>query len=142
MKTPCFCPHSFMKKQISKHHSNRLSSSPLAFIVIGSLLSASPLGAAEETLTYVDLVHRLTDLESLATLPAQGEQGALWSSYERKSRYDEATGKYVDWDANRDGEGIIRKEGDKEVLAEMKGPGCIWRIWSATPKQGHVRIYL
>ena len=24
----------------------------------------------------------------------------------------------------------------------MKGPGCIWRIWSAAPKDGHVRIYL
>ncbi|HWH69464.1 MAG TPA: DUF2961 domain-containing protein, partial [Candidatus Sulfotelmatobacter sp.] len=45
-------------------------------------------------------------------------------------------------DANGDGRGIIRREGDKEVLAEMEGPGCIWRIWSATPKQGHVRIYL
>ncbi len=38
--------------------------------------------------------------------------------------------------------GIIRKEGDKLVLAEMEGPGCIWRTWSATPKEGHVRIYL
>ena len=24
----------------------------------------------------------------------------------------------------------------------MQGPGCIWRIWSAAPKNGHVRIYL
>jgi len=48
----------------------------------------------------------------------------------------------VRWDANGDGNGIIRKEGDKLVLAEMEGPGCIWRIWSATPKEGHVRIYL
>ena len=24
----------------------------------------------------------------------------------------------------------------------MEGPGCIWRIWSAAPKEGHVRIYL
>jgi len=24
----------------------------------------------------------------------------------------------------------------------MKGLGCIWRIWSATPQNGHVRIYL
>src|SRR5207247_892801 len=65
-----------------------------------------------------------------------------WSSYDRASRYDEATGKYIRWDANGDGGGFIRKEGDKLVLAEMEGPGCIWRIWSATPGQGHVRIYL
>jgi len=36
----------------------------------------------------------------------------------------------------------IRKEGDQIVMAEMKGPGCIWRIWSAAPKEGHVKVYL
>ncbi|HWQ91108.1 MAG TPA: glycoside hydrolase family 172 protein, partial [Clostridia bacterium] len=41
-----------------------------------------------------------------------------------------------------DGDGVIRKEGGKLVLAEMEGPGCIYRIWSATPQNGHVRIYL
>jgi hypothetical protein len=100
------------------------------------------LAAAESKLSYVDLVSRLTDLEYLATLPASGEQCAQWSSYDRKSRYDAVADKYIAWDANGDGNGIIRKEGDKLVLAEMEGPGCIWRIWSATPKEGHVRIYL
>jgi hypothetical protein len=90
----------------------------------------------------VDLVNRLTDLEYLASLPADGERCAQWSSYDRKSRYDEKQDKYVGWDANGDGDGFIRKEGDKFVLAEMEGAGCIWRIWSATPKEGHVRIYL
>jgi hypothetical protein len=33
-------------------------------------------------------------------------------------------------------------EGTNSVLAEMIGPGCIWRMWSATPSSGHVRIYL
>ncbi len=29
------------------------------------------------------------------------------------------------------------------VLAEMDGPGCVVRIWSANPKDaGNVRIYL
>lgn len=98
--------------------------------------------AAEQKLTYVDLVHRLTDLEALATIPADGERCAQWSSYDRASRYDEATGKYICWDANGDGGGIIRKEGDRQVLAEMEGPGCIWRMWSASPGKGHVRIYL
>ena len=65
-----------------------------------------------------------------------------WSSYDRKSRYDAAQEKYIGWDANGDGDGIIRKEGDKLVFAEMQGPGCIWRTWSAAPKEGHVRIYL
>ncbi len=115
-------------------------------ILFAALLpSATPAFSAEATnqvLTYVDLVHRLTDLEHLATLPAPGEKTAQFSSYDRASRYDEITSKYVHWDANGDDNGVIRKEDGKFVLAEMNGPGCIWRIWSAAPKQGHVRIYL
>jgi hypothetical protein len=98
--------------------------------------------AAAETLTYVDLVNRLTDLEHLATLPAPGEKCRQWSSYDRRSKYDELSGKYINWAANGDGTGIIRKDGDDLVFAEMEGPGVIWRIWSALAKAGHVRIYL
>jgi Protein of unknown function (DUF2961) len=97
---------------------------------------------AQTQFSYVDLVKRLTDLEHLAVLPAEGEQCAQWSSYDRRSRYDESAGKYIGWDANGDGDGIIRKEGGQLVFAEMKGPGCLWRIWSAEPREGHVRIYL
>ena len=101
-----------------------------------------PVAWAQQKFTYIDLVKRLTDLEHLATLPAPGETTKQWSSYDRASKYDEQTGKYIHWDANGDGGGIIRKEGGQSVLAEMDGPGCIWRIWSATAKEGHVRIYL
>ena len=106
-----------------------------------SLLSAHPVGAAER-LTYTDLIKRLTGLEQLATLPVPGERCAQWSSWDRRSQYDAASGDYVDWAANGDGGGFIRKEGDEFVFAEMDGPGVIWRIWSALPKEGHVRIYL
>ena len=113
----------------------------LRILLLASLLCGSP-AAAQQTFAYVDLVKRLTDLSYLATLPAPGDQCAQWSSYDRKSSYDSATGKYLNWDANGDGDGIIRKEGDQLVFAEMKGPGCLWRTWSAAPKDGHVRIYL
>jgi hypothetical protein len=93
-------------------------------------------------LTYIDLVNRLTDLEHLATLPAPGEKCVQWSSYDRRSKYDQASGKYVDWSANGDGDGIIRKENGEIIFAEMEGPGVIWRIWSALANQGHVKIYL
>jgi len=98
--------------------------------------------AAEESLTYADLVNRLVDLEHLAVLPAPGESCAQWSSWDRASKYDEKTEKYVAWDANGDNDGMIRQEGDRWVMAEMKGPGCIWRTWSAAAKEGHVKIYL
>jgi len=105
-------------------------------------LAAATTTALGAELTYPDLVNRLTDLKGLARLPQPGERCAQWSSYDRASRYDPRTGKYIHWDANGDGGGYIRKEGDSFVLAEMKGPGCIWRIWSALPKEGHVRMWL
>lgn len=106
-----------------------------------ALLQAGTLAGAE-TLTYHDLIDRLTNLERLSVLPQPGEQCAQWSSYDRHSRYDAATGRYVGWDANGDGDGHIRREGTEVLMAEMEGPGCIWRIWSATPKGGRVKIYL
>ncbi len=98
--------------------------------------------ARAEELTYVDLIGRLTDLEGLAVLPQPGERCAQWASYDRASKYDAATGEYVRWEANGDGNGLIRKEGENLVLAEMDGPGVIWRIWSAMPKEGHIKFYL
>lgn len=113
-------------------------------IAVSTVFLVSMTYAVQEY-SYIDLIDRLTDLESLSILPPQGESVKMWSSYDRSSCYDEKTGKYVNWDANGDGfggKGWIRLEQDKLVLAEMEGPGCIWRIWSATPQQGHVRIYL
>jgi len=97
---------------------------------------------AEERITYIDLINRLTDLEGLATLPIQGEKCAQWSSYDRRSKYNETTDQYIDWSANNDGNGVIREENGEFVFAEMDGPGVIWRIWSAKAGSGHVKIYL
>lgn len=114
-----------------------------AMIALTLMVAAagSALGS-HQTLTYIDLTARLTDLQRLAVLPQPGERCAQWSSYDRASVYDEATGRYVNWDANGDSHGVLREENGEVVLGEMKGPGCIWRIWSAKPKSGHVKIYL
>jgi len=98
--------------------------------------------SAQQSFTYVDLVKRLTDLEAPAVLPAPGEKCMQFSSYDRRSKYDAKTGKYVAWAANGDGTGIIRREDGREVFAEMAGPGVIWRIWSARTGPGRVKIYL
>ncbi|MGA2617675.1 MAG: glycoside hydrolase family 172 protein [Thermoguttaceae bacterium] len=113
----------------------------VALVLAGLALNGGRAGG-QDSISYADLVRRMTDLERLAVLPAAGEKCGQWSSYDRASRYDEKTGKYVAWDANGDGNGFIRREGRQFVLAEMQGPGCIWRIWSAAPQQGHVRIFL
>lgn len=106
------------------------------------LLTARTTHAAEQ-LKYSDLVSRMLDLERLATLPAPGETSGMWSSYDRASRFDAATGKYVFWPANgNDGWDCIRMDGDRMVVAEMEGPGVIWRIWSANPGTGAMKIYL
>ncbi|MHC4122391.1 MAG: DUF2961 domain-containing protein [Planctomycetota bacterium] len=100
------------------------------------------MDSTPESYSYIDLVNQLTDLERLAVLPADGETAGQWSSYSRKSKYDAKNDKYIEWDHNGDGYDHIRKEGDEFVFAEMEGPGVIWRIWSAGPKEGHLKIYL
>ncbi|MFO8012141.1 MAG: DUF2961 domain-containing protein [Phycisphaerae bacterium] len=110
----------------------------LALLAVLIAFIAAPAAAGD--LSYVDLVGRLTDLEHLATLPPKGDTCAQWSSYDRRSRYED--GKYLDWAANGDGDGCIRREDGRIVMAEMDGPGCIWRIWSALAQAGHVKVYL
>jgi len=110
-----------------------------AALLAGTGMRAS---AAQPRLTYADLARRLTDLEHLATPAQPGERCALASSYDRASRYDADTDRYLEWGANADGQGVVRREGGRIVMAELKGPGCIWRIWSASAGPGHVRIYL
>ncbi len=119
---------------------SRLAACALA---TGVLFAADAVPAAgQETLAYADLVNRLVDLERLAVLPAEGERGAMWSSWDRAARHDAQAGAYVKWEANGDGDGRIRMEGDAQVLAEMDGPGVIWRIWSAKPEQGRLTVLL
>jgi hypothetical protein len=93
-------------------------------------------------ISYADIVDQLTNLQNLALLPADGQKCALWSSYNQVSKYDANTNAYIEWHRNGDGSGIIRMEGENQVIAEMAGPGCINRIWSATAGQGHLKIYL
>jgi hypothetical protein len=101
-----------------------------------------PVARSEQTLTYADLLGRMTDVAHLAVLPEPGERCAQWSSWDRASKYAAAGGKYIAWGANADYDGHIRKEGKQMVMAEMEGPGCLWRVWSAAARKGHVKIYL
>jgi hypothetical protein len=119
-----------------------MSTRTFSLLFVFSVFAIVSVGAGAEQFTYVDLIRQLTDLERLAVLPADGEKCQQWSSYDRASKYDAAAEKYVAWDANDDGPGIIRKEGDVEVFAEIEGPAVIWRIWSAKDGPGHVKIYL
>ena len=92
--------------------------------------------------SYENIVSKIYDLQALAELPEKGEKGALFSSYDRKSKYDHKSDSYVNWFANADWAGVVRQEGENVVLAEIDGPGVIWRIWSASLGEGKVKIYL
>lgn len=65
------------------------------------------------------------------------------SSFDRASKYDPQTDTYISWGANDDGTGCIRRMADGGIVAfESEGPGVIWRVWSALPQQGHMRVYV
>lgn len=115
-------------------------------IILIGLLAAWPMlmpaQSNADTIHYPDLVGRLTNLSILAHAPQPGEAAAMFSSYDRRSQYEEATGTYLNWTANSDGHGVLERHEDHVVLAEMDGPGVIWRIWSAQPGYGNIRIFL
>ena len=93
-------------------------------------------------ITYPELINRIIDLEYLAKPPMKGETSGSFSSYDRKSKYDSKTKSYLNWDANRDGTGYVRKENNNIVVFEQDGPGVIWRVWSALALSGHIKIYV
>jgi len=100
------------------------------------------LGKPKEPVrNYTYFLNQIVDLDRLPFLE-EGVTCKQFSSYDPRSKYDEKTGQYLNWDANGDSGHYLRVESDKEaVLAEMNGPGCIYRIWSANP-QGEIRLYL
>src|ERR1051325_8206207 len=96
------------------------------FAIMCTLISLSmaddvaPVGLAEWT--RLDLLPRLK--QSMFT-------GSI-SSYDRTGGNDDGfSGKYS----------FIRKEGDGLVIADLKGPGVIYRIWTPTPTDEPMEFY-
>ncbi len=113
----------------------------ILYVFVVFAIIAADVGAAALTYTYTNLVNMLKDLERLSVLPDIGERTAEWTSRDQASAYHGGT--YANWSANGDGTGFIRTEADGgRVMAEMTGPGCIWRIWTARANSGHVKIFL
>jgi hypothetical protein len=113
---------------------------PLLVSAIASWIVTVSL--AGETVTYRNLVGRLTNLERLATPVIPGEKTFASTSHDRGGKYDPKTDTYGNWSANNDGGGCIRREGESQVMVELEGAGVLWRIWSALAKEGHIRIYI
>jgi hypothetical protein len=107
-------------------------------IALALCLSATTLFA--DNLTYPDLVERLYDLKRLATPPTEGVTSGSFTSRDLAATYNEETGKYENWWANSDGNGFVNP--DDGTMMELEGPGVIWRIWSAQPKEGNLEFYV
>jgi hypothetical protein len=113
--------------------------SGLAWLLAGSgTVAASQI----KTLTYPEIVSRLYDLVHVAETPGKGERSGNWTSYGRAAQFDATSGEYRNWGSLDDGSGFLRKEGDDGIVAEVKGPGVIWRVWSAFPSQGHIKYFI
>jgi hypothetical protein len=121
-----------------------VSRSRLVWAVLIGVVAAAHVDAAEssQTITYTNLVQRMTSLERLAEPVPEGETTGASTSHDRGSTYDAATDTYHNWSANDDGHGFIRREGEGQVLVDLQGPGVLWRIWSAMPEAGDICIYL
>jgi hypothetical protein len=95
-----------------------------------------------ETMSFSEITSKLYDLRSLAQTPDSSEHSGSFSSRDRNAHYNPQSKKYEKWFSNDDGSGFIRKEKEGIVAAEMSGPGVIWRIWSAMPGEGLLKIYI
>src|SRR5687767_5698767 len=113
------------------------------FIAIGISILLSAAGHAADSLTYADLVQRLYDFKHLAEPPVPGERSGSWASSQGPTaRYDAATDTYQKWGDGNDGSGFLRQEGETGVVADIEGSGVIWRVWSADPRQGHLKYFI
>lgn len=107
-------------------------------LILTLLLYGSTTLERGKNLDFKDIIERYYNLETLAILPKEGEKSFMISSYDRKSKYQVEQNKYINWSANHDGDGYVKKEGDRFILAHVEGTGVISRIWSAKPNKGNI----
>lgn len=108
--------------------------------MLGLLLIPLGLHTSLATVTVASLLNEMTDLRRLAHAPNPRFTMSQASSYDRKS----VRPGNDDWFANADWGQYIREEvnqGRKEhVMADLKGPGAVVRMWSANPNS-IIRMY-
>lgn len=94
-----------------------------------------------DSINVRSLLREMVDFENLARQPEPFFKQATASSYDRKSHQGGDA-----WFANYDVGQYVRTETNngrnEHVLADLKGPGTITRIWSPNPKNANVtRFY-
>ncbi|MBU0607798.1 MAG: DUF2961 domain-containing protein [Armatimonadetes bacterium] len=106
---------------------------PASRLLVLLTLACLCTAAHADTLDYCTLLDDLVNLDKLPLIEP-GVRCREWTSFDRAE--------YTRPGANGDAGHYVRVEPDGEaVMAEMTGPGCIVRLWSANP-QGRIRFYL
>ena len=114
-------------------------------LTVADILRLVPMMTDEEsTVSYLDMVDRMTNLEALALPAEEGERSFEASSYNKSSRYNEETGQYESWDNNDDSglSDLPRTEDGGWVFADIKGPGALVHLSTGTANSGHVKIFI
>ncbi len=100
----------------------------LTLIVVIVFTSNQPINAQVKPLSGIEQLHRL---DLLPTFKPSVKIGSV-SSYDRTGGNDDGfNGTYS----------YLRKEANGLVIADLKGPGIIYRIWTPTPTDDIVEFY-
>lgn len=102
-------------------------------LIIMSLLSIWKIGFAQKQPST--LTEELKKLNNIAILPdyIEDSEAYMVSSYDRTGGND---------DGFSGSHSFIREEGENRfVMADLKGPGVIQRLWTPTPTQDTIQFY-
>lgn len=112
---------------------------PLSLLLSFAFASGSP-GQSIREVSLSTLLPEMNDLARLAKRPKPSYTAAQASSYDRNAKEPGSEA----WFANGDAGKFLREEtvGTRReyVMADLKGPGAVVRVWSANPV-GVVRFY-
>ena len=110
-------------------------------LTLALLPIAGSLAQSDNKISQADLLRRTIDLDRLTQPPPAGEHSGLFSSHDRRQR-ETQDGRYIHWDADNDRGHFLRTiTGDWAVMAEIKQPGALTRIWCDKPT-GRIRIII
>ncbi|MBC8066219.1 MAG: DUF2961 domain-containing protein, partial [Chlorobia bacterium] len=97
--------------------------------------------AQAQTVTVSNLLKQMTDLDWLTSRPSPYFKMAQASSYDRASTSpNDAKTWFANGDAGKYLSSSVRDGLTEYVMADLKGPGAVVRIWSANPA-GLLRFY-
>jgi len=111
--------------------SDRLLYSPVCLFIVATFslsIYSTELSAADELVPGIQELYRL---DRLAVLKESIEVASV-SSYDRTGGNNDGFGGQYSY---------VRKEKDGLVLADLQGPGVIYRIWTPTPTDDMLEFY-